>query len=446
MRSKIAIFLLLLIPFSTVLSAQNIKDNDFTYSYVRTPLEPLKGFTNYQSKVELSYAAENAALKAEYEKKCEEAETQYQKDVVEFPQKTKDAEAKYEVDMIAWEVKDKEAEDKYQKELVEYNKKSTAQKLADQKLLNEGKPVKQTPPKPSKNLPPTPYKRMPQVPQYKKEYDTQLLASTYLKLEGFANAPENAVIITATISQFEIQGPKLVTVIKEMTKVANGQSTKYNQAYYHYETSYRQPMSVKVEVPGKGVIFNQVIEEFSTFIVVKTSETDNLAAQNMADPSAYAKNLEEKTLAANLKYINELINSKYGFSKVSRPTVLNNVESKKMNYDDYQLAYDNAVSGYNMLAIDKAGATIKIKAAIDIWEKAMLESNPDDKKARVDADVTMATRFNLAEAYMMIGDFANAELQIQKINASDPSKKQKKRVEELDALEKDLKARDAASK
>lgn len=446
MRSQFTICLLLAATFSKVISAQSIKDNDITYSYVRTPLEPLKGFTNYQSKVELSYAAENAAMKADYEKKCEEAEAQYQKDVAEFPQKTKEAEAKYELDMKAWEVKDKEAEDKYQKELAEYNKKSTAQKLADQKLLNEGKPVKQSPPKPYKNLPPTPYKRMPPAPQYKKEYDTQLLASTYLKLEGFTNAPENAVIITVSISQFEIQGPKLITVNKEMTKIANGQSSKYIQPYYHYETSYRQPMSVKVEVPGKGVIFNQVIEEFSTFTADKTRETDNLAAQNMADPSAYAKNLEEKTLAANLKYINELVNSKYGFSKVARTTVLNNVESKKMNYDDYQLAYDNAVSGYDMLATDKVGATIKIKEAIAIWEKAMLESNPDDKKARIDADVTLATRFNLAEAYLMIGDFTNAELQIRKINASDPSKKQKKRAEELEALEKDLKARDAANK
>lgn len=428
------------------MTAQSIKDNDITYVYVRPPMEPLKGFTNYQSKVELSYAAENAALKADYDKKCAEAEDQYQKDVAEFPQKTKDAEAKYEKDMKDWEIKDKEAEDKYQKELAEYNKKSTAQKLADQKLLNEGKPVKQSPPKPGKNLPPTPYKRMPPVPQYKKEYDTQLLASTYLKLEGFNNVPENAVIITATISQFEIQGPKLVTETKQMTKVVNGQSTNYNQVYYHYETSYRQPMSVKVEVPGRGVIFNQVIEQFNTFTQVKTNATDNLPAQNMSDPSAYAKNLEEKTLAENLKYINELVNSKYGFSKVSRTSVLNNVESKKMNYDDFQTAYDNAVSGYAMLATDKAGATLKLKAAIEIWEKALLESNPDDKKARVDAGVTMATRFNLAEAYIMTGDFANAELQIQKINAADPSKKEKKRVEEIDALLKDMKARDAANK
>ena len=446
MKTKTNFLFIATVFACTVLSAQSIKDNDITYSYVRQPMEPLKGFTNYQSKVELSYAAENVAMIAEYDKKCADAEAQYQKDVADLPQKTKDAEAKYAQDMKDWDVKDKAAEDKYQKELAEYNKKSLAQKLADEKLLNQGKPVKQSPPQPYKNLPREPYKSLPPVPNYKKQYDTNLLASSYLKLEGFNNATDNAVIITATISQFDIQGPKMVTTVKQMTHVVNGQSSNYNQTYYHYETSYKQPMSVKVEIPGKGVIFNQTIEEFNTYKVIKTNETDNLQAQGISDPTAYANNLAEKTLAENLKYINELVNAKYGFSKVSRTTILNNVESKKMNYDDYLSAYDNAQSGYNMLSSDKVGGSAKLKAAIDTWEKAMLESNPSDKKARVDADVTMATRFNLAEAYLMIGDFANAETQIQKINAADPSKKEKRRIEELDLLEKDLKSRAAANK
>jgi hypothetical protein len=446
MKTKIKLLTSAALFLIAVLPAQSIKDNDMTYVYVRPPLEPLKGFTNYQSKVELSYAAENAAMKADYDQKVADAEAQYQKDVATLGQRTKDAEAKYAADMKEWEAKDKIAEEKYQKELAEYNKKSMAEKLADQKLLNEGKPVKQSPPQPYKNLPGEPYKKMPPVPNYKKQYDTNLLASSYLKLEGFTNAPENAVVVTVTISQFDILGPKMVTENKQMTRVVNGQSSNYTQTYYHYETSYKQPMSVKVEVPGRGVIFNQTIEEFNTYKVIKTNESDNLQAQGMSNPAAYAANLEEKTLAENLKFINEIVNSKYGFSRVSRTTILNNVESKKMNYDDYQSAYDNAHAGYQMLATDNAGGTAKIKAAIETWEKAMTESNPNDKKARVDADVTMATRFNLAEAYLMINDFANAELQIQKINSSDPSKKEKKRAEELDLLEKDQKARAAANK
>lgn len=403
----------------TTMPAQSIKDNDVTFVYVRLPKEPLgKSYTNYQGKVEMSYVAENAAKKAEYDQKLANVEVQYQKD------------------MEDWKVRDAQAQAQYDKDMAEYNKKGTAEKIADKKLLNEGKPVRQTPPQPYRNNPP--------VPVYKKEYDPNLLASSYIKLEGFNNQPDNAVTITVTLYGFDCIKPVMKTEVKKMTRIVNGTSTPYNQTYYHYETSYKHPMSVKVEVPGKGIVLNQTIEAFNQYTVIKTNETDNSAAQNM-DVEAYVRNLEEKVLMENLKFINELVNEKYGFSKVSRTSVLNNVESKKMNYDDYQGAYDNAKAGYDLLATDKDAAAAKLNLAIQAWEKALTESNPSDKKARVDADVTMATRFNLLEAYVFAGDFANAEAQLQKINSSDPSKKQKKRAEELDLFIKDMKARTAAN-
>ena len=403
----------------TTTPAQSIKDNDVTFVYVRLPKEPLgKSYTNYQGKVEMSYVAENAAKKAEYDQKLANVEVQYQKD------------------MEDWKVRDAQAQAQYDKDMAEYNKKGTAEKIADKKLLNEGKPVRQTPPQPYRNNPP--------VPVCKKEYDPNLLASSYIKLEGFNNQPDNAVTITVTLYGFDCIKPVMKTEVKKMTRVVNGTSTPYNQTYYHYETSYKHPMSVKVEVPGKGIVLNQTIEAFNQYTVIKTNETDNSAAQNM-DVEAYVRNLEEKVLMENLKFINELVNEKYGFSKVSRTSVLNNVESKKMNYDDYQGAYDNAKAGYDLLATDKDAAAAKLNLAIQAWEKALTESNPSDKKARVDADVTMATRFNLLEAYVFTGDFANAESQLHKINYYDPSKKQKKRAEELDLFIKDMKARTAAN-
>ncbi|HET6993201.1 MAG TPA: hypothetical protein VFJ43_17840, partial [Bacteroidia bacterium] len=191
-------------------------------------------------------------------------------------------------------------------------------------------------------------------------------------------------------------------------------------------------------------IMDQVIDAFNQYVVVKTPETENQLPPNF-DPNAYVQNLEEKSMVDNLTYINNLVNDKYGFAKITRKSVLNNVESKKMNYDDYQSAYDNAAAGYQLLATDKAGATAKLKLAIDTWEKALLESNPSDKKARVDAGVTMATRFNLVEAYTMIGDFTNAQTQLDKINSSDPDKKERHRVEELTALLTECKTRAAAN-
>ncbi|MEO5643191.1 MAG: hypothetical protein ABIQ40_04625 [Bacteroidia bacterium] len=402
------------------LQAQNIKDNEISFVYIQLPKEPLdQSLVNYQSNIILTYAEDNAAKKADYDAKMKIANTQY------------------EQDMAQWKTEDAAAQARYNKEMEEYNKKSMAEKVADQKLLNEGKPVRQHPQQPYRNNPPAPI--------LKKEYDTHLLASSYLRLDGFNNAPENAVIITATLYGFDCIQPHLVTEQKNMTRYVEGKSQPYTSMFYHYETSYKHPMAIKVEIPGKGVIFNQVIDAFNQYKVVNTGSSENQPPLNF-DGAAYVQNLEEKTLVENLNYINALINDKYGYARITRKTVLNNVESKKMNYDDYQSAYDNADAGYKLLASDKTGATIKLKLAIDTWEKALLESNPSDKKARIDAGVTMATRFNLAEAYIMIGDYTNAEAQITKINASDPGKKEKARALELNALLIDTRARINAGK
>lgn len=439
MKQLYTLILLLFIGFSA--NAQKVSDDDINFEYRRLPAEPLdKSFTNYQSKVELSYAGENAAKK-------EDAEAKYQQDVKDYPQKVKDAEAKYKENMKEWEVEDKNAEDKYQKEVAEWNKKSTMQKVASKQLANEGKPHKQGPSKPSKNLPSEPYKQSSAPTAGQKDHDVNLLANTYLILEGFKNTSDNAVIVTASVGAFDCIKPDLKTETRKMTKTVSGKQESYNANYYHYETSYKQPMSVKVEVPGKGVVFNQGIDQFNTYTLIKTNTTDDYNSVRNMNADAYVKSLQEKVLADNLKYINQLVNEKYGFAKQKRETILYNVKAKgDNNYDDYQSAYENAVSGYNLLTSDPTGAKGKIKTAIDLWEKALTEYKPGEKKARVNDDVALSTRLNLAEACMWADDYTKADEHLIKTTALDPSKRQRKWSEELKTLMSEQKKRFEANK
>jgi hypothetical protein len=55
-----------------------------------------------------------------------------------------------------------------------------------------------------------------------------------------------------------------------------------------------------------------------------------------------------------------------------------------------------------------------IKKAIAVWEKALEESDPDDKKARINADVKAGLYLNLAEAYMWLNDFTKARTHLAK--------------------------------
>jgi hypothetical protein len=80
--------------------------------------------------------------------------------------------------------------------------------------------------------------------------------------------------------------------------------------------------------------------------------------------------------------------------------------------------------GYGKLAEEGSNAKAfeYIKKGIDGWEAALKESEPKNKKARVNDKVTAVTRLNLAEAYIWINDYSNAELQLDKTRFLDLNK------------------------
>jgi hypothetical protein len=398
MKTKYFIPITLLFFAAGNIIAQKIIDKDISFTYIRLPQEPIgRAYQNYQSYVVPAYAAENAAKKADYEKK------------------KADADAQYQMDLAIWSQKDKAAQDQYNRDMDTYNKKTTAQKLLDQNLLNQGKPVRQQVPMPVKNYPPE--------PQYKKEYDSNLLSS-YIKLDGFKNAGDNAVVITVTLYGFDGQQPQLITT----QKTVSDKNGSHNVNVYHYETQYKHPMSVKVEAPGKGVIMNQSIEAFNNYSVEKTPESDQPAQM---DATSYLKNLEERVVVDNLKFINNMLNEKYGFSKAQRNTILYSAESKKENYDDLKSAYDNALAAYNSLIDDKGASLAKLKTSIDTWLKEASEANMNDKKARIDGEVGAMVELNLAEAFMWMDDYDDAQAHLAKLSSLDPSRHQRHHGEEL---------------
>ena len=435
------ILLLLLTFVSANVMAQKVLDEDVKFNYTRLPEESLgKAIANYQSAVMLTYSNYNVSDKAS-------AEAKYEQEVKDYPQKVKDADAKYAADMKEWQREDSIAEADYQKDLADWNKKSAMEKLAAKTMNNEGKPVRRNVPKPYKSVPFEPQKPNFTPSPNRPDYDVKQLASTYLILQGFKNSPENAAQITVSIDSFDCIKPELKTETRQMISSSNGHSNSYNANYYHWETSYKLPMTAKVEVPGKGVIFNQGIEKFNTYSVDKTQPTDDYNSSHNMDVNAYVKNLQDKCLSGNLKYINDMLNEKYGIMQMQRKTVMYHIKPKgDNNYDDYEKAYQDALSAYNTFVTDPQNAKIKLKNSIDAWEKIVAEYQPGNKKARVNDDVCLVTRLNLAEAYMWSDNYEKTEDELVKTSSLDPSHKQKKWMEELRTLSAEQQKRFEANK
>lgn len=408
---------------------QKIDKQDLNFDYLRMPLEPLsKSITNYSSKVIITYEADilnNNKI----------AQQEYDQAKAEFPQKVAKAEDQYKQDMAKYEKEKKEAEDKYNKEMEEWKNKSSGEKFVEKKILNEDN-------KPRLNLPSYPYKNLPPEPvlkqtRHQKLFDKDMLSSTYLKLAGFKNSPENAVKITATLYGFENMEPEL----KTKTTTEYNSNTKSSQPIntYWYEMQYKHPIGIKVELPDGQAIVDETLQQIGQYSIAKSNS--NKGSYPSFNQDNFVTNLQGKVVEDNMKMINDFLNNKYGFPKEKRTSFIFRIEPKKFVYDDFQQAYESAVAGYGLLASDFNNAVPKLNTAIDLWEKAVAEYNPNEKKVRMDEDVVRAAHFNLAEAYIWIHDFEKADAHLSKIIGLNPSRKEEKAVEAYREIMKDLKAR-----
>jgi len=401
---------LLAITFN--IQAQDVDKMETKFDYIQLPSKPLdKSIKNYTSKIVSGADAINKKLMDDYNLELKKAEEDYQKEMLAYPAKLK------------------EANETYLKEKELYDKKSTLKKLAERELGEDGKPVKR--------IPNTPYKNTPAKPQLAKVFNTEQLASTYLKLEGFKPGTENAVNITAQLGDLSSLIPEMK--VSDMTSISNGKSTPYKA--YSYQIKYKRLITLIVETP-QGVVLNEVPEEINKEQTFKSPgefkseyELNNWWSNNKV---RVTEMLENETVENNLSIIQRILNDNYAFKKVNYMADIYLVKDKKVDYSDYQNAYLAVIEGYNSLTEDyeKVAAKAKINEAIAIWEKALLESDVQNKKARIDEEVTYITYLNLIEAYIFVDDFSKAKSLTAKLTIYDIPRRVRKRMEELTVFAK----------
>lgn len=390
---KFSIVLLAGMLFNTI-SAQNIKSEKVTYTYVKLPTNPVKPKpTSYYSQIQSGSESINAELKAKYEADLVAAESEYQ-----------DATNNYQANLKA-------ADEQYLKEMEEYNNKSMAKKLVEKQLLNENT-------KPVKRYVPTPSKKYVPEPKYVTAHDVSTLAATYLKLDGFNRAEGSELNYLVTMETFEFSQPKVVSEVRKESTVANGKSTSYDVTYYHLEFEYRLPMTVKVTRNGSEVYLENPakLQEFAKY------KGADVKSYPSTDVTVLVKNLELQVLKENLNYVNHLVNDRLGFENTERKTSIDYVKDKKGEYADLTEAYNLSNMAYNMLGKTDDQAKAKLEQAVALWSKALGESDLLDKKARIDKKVTASLCFNLLEAYFILRNADEGEKILNMMNKMDLSR------------------------
>jgi hypothetical protein len=402
--------------------AQDIDNNDLYFTYTQLPLTPLKNVKNYQANIVQKFEDIIKTKTDLYNQELAKAEDEYKK--------AQEAQALLQ----------KMEDDKYAAAMVAWNKKPKAEQILYASQM------------PQRTIIPMPTKREVSKPDIPKSYDTQLLAGKYIKLEGFNNANDNPVTISVSMYGFNSEPPVLQErVAQKATAAAGTTPAKPEIKKYFYSIKYKHMMSYKLEMAGQGVITEQFPQELDNYNEFKTAEYDSVSTLDRNWPLNRAKTMEQiqdKAVYDNLAYINGLINDKYGYMRVNYASLLSVVDEKK-DYQDYKEAYVAAQNAYKAITdnpMNKQAAYPELDKAINLWENAMKQSQPNNKKARVDRDVTEVTILNLIEAYIWKDDYLNAKAYIDKLKTMDPERKRRRRMEGYEALMAKNKARYEANK
>ncbi|MBA3971338.1 MAG: hypothetical protein H0X46_04220 [Bacteroidetes bacterium] len=377
MNKLSTLFLLLSISLSSL--AQNIDHVITRVDYIRLPLKPVnKDVKNYQPLIIADYLAKNEQQKAESQAAAAKAESDYQMAAKQYWEKRKQDSLSYEASLNVWF------------------------RLAPQ--------IQAVTPRPQMILTSPPVKAATTESVLEKTFNTDLLATTYIKLEGFSKLPEKAMIIQINLTGFEKDEAKLTTQ-KKQVKGADGKTLE--TTVFVYQFNYRHMMKLKIIQPDGKYLTD---EAYGPSLNFSTYTSKDFATQ--AELDAYWKPIQpneisavqEKVVLDNLRSINDMLNNNYGFVPQARSVDIGTVNEKKL-YDDFKDALNNAKNGYLLIGKKDGFAQGEeyLRKAISTWEAALKESNPASKKARVDEDVTEILLMDLSEAYIWLNDFTKAQ-------------------------------------
>jgi hypothetical protein len=331
--------------------------------------------------------------------------------------------------MAAYPAQVKAAEDKYNKEMAEFNKKSLGTRILEKQLL-DAKPVKQIPSKP--------YLENIAEPVLQKSYDYGTIASTYVNLEGYQNNPSNALKIKVILYGYDHTQPRTVNEQQDVLKFGNGGTRTGKDVTYHAEFSYRHPMALKVYTPDGKEVLNVTPPELNSYKIYRSNATTRPMDINS---ELLVKTSQEKILQDNLKFINNMVNDKFGYAHITRATKLYYIKDSDNQYPDLTTAFNEASSGLQIQQQDNSNAKAKLDKACQLWNTALNEADITNKKARINKDVALALYFNLLEAYLATGSVGPAQTLLDKMNSLSMSATERRSKLDFDILFADLKSR-----
>jgi hypothetical protein len=245
---------------------------------------------------------------------------------------------------------------------------------------------------------------------YENEVMTQQLKKIF-KLESFKSVEENPdLIIQVKLKDFVATNPQL-----QQKPVALSVEQKME---YYYTVNYQYPMSaIVIDRVTQVEIFNGASNESGYVYSTGAYPTTNQLSAVWGDGFEHHRKMKEDAFSKNTQQLKNEIQSKYDFTPV---TIFQEVwapkTTKKQNYADLDSAQMIAVKAYELIRPNSKNGFDSfrngISLSVDIWLRALKESNLENDKARINSEVVSSIRYNLAHAYFWLDDLEKAKEQV----------------------------------
>ncbi len=233
------------------------------------------------------------------------------------------------------------------------------------------------------------------------------LAKEYLRIGGLEKSAENPdITFKVVLKGYEVESKKAVE------KVGLG-----NAITYAMTIKSLYPMRLEVLDKSGKEIYTETISENSKsydYVLPNTYPTASAAEKEYDNsPKEYKKNAEAKITTLLFNKVKELLESTYSVTPIKKVFKIGVASGKGHDFADITKAktkMTTAFTAYN--AENFAEADKNFVEAIEIYKKAVKETNLEDDKARVGRRVAAMLHYNLALCYTFTKDYKNADLSI----------------------------------
>jgi len=356
--------------------AQNVDENRVSVSYIQLPINVInKAVKVYEVDINRSFEQANEDSLSRYQIELESAASIYEAELAQWKAQCEAMERDYLSRMAAWEKQ-------------------------SQTASASGAPPSSPPLAPV--YPAHPVQQEVELPQLHNGLDENMV-NNGVDLKGFDKGSGGAIITVDMypISQFKVNEKKVVK---------DGVTT------YEYFASYKLPIGLKVEDPSQGVVLQTIIGNSVQQHNMKSYASKyDFQLWWMDNADQFWMDFEKVVRRKAVNQLNTELNEKSGFPVKSKTIEIYTVKRyKDHNYSDLVNAYTLATQGYQKVSNtrDRSEAHAKLNEAIAAWKNILTESNLSDNKSRINDKVTALLQCNIAQAYIWMSEFDQAEVYI----------------------------------